>query len=357
MNTGGKTQFCVDCGDLNSLYVSSCAACGAKLALTEIDPAIAEAARQAEIDAREAQIEAEFQRKVEEDRLKKIEQDNLRILRREQRKPMMKKLKIFGGSAGAVVAVLVALPFIPFPTPVAVEVEVTATAGGVFDESCNLTDAAREAGATQLKVVDYGTVPTDTSGPDLLFTQIDGKCIGAANVSVSKNGTYDLYVAGQLIGDLNAEEVELGSAKEKASIVIENDISGSMILADTYSNCKDTEAGIKCDVPLGRSLFKANLKAETCYGTNSFVDFGKSGTKIAFKGIGTGEVTSGKLGAGVPSLTDLKTGYITCSYDYKVDEVIHDDKGYSVTVGTHKFQVSIDELKSSKFKLDHTFKN
>lgn len=357
MNTGGKTQFCVECGGLNSLYASDCQECGAKLALTEIDPAIAEAARQAEIDAREAQIEAEFQRKVEEDRLKNIERENLRILRREQRKPFMKKVKIVGATAGAVAGLLIALPFIPFPTPVSVELEVTATAGGVFDESCNLTDAARDAGATQLKVVSYGTVPTDTDGPDLVFSKIDDKCIGAANVSVSKNGIYDLYVAGQLIGDLNASEIEQGSANEKASIVITHKVSGTMVLADTYSNCKNTEAGIKCDVPLGRSLFKANLKAETCYGTNSFVDFGKSGTKIALKGIGTGKTASGKLGAGVPSLTNLETGYITCSYNFSIDELIHDDEGYNVTVGTHKFQVSMAELKSEKFTLDHIFKN
>lgn len=361
-------QFCVECGHQNSRFDDNCSKCGSELILTIVDPAVQiekdrlaaekllkQQSDQAEKDRLLAEAEAKkIAAKAEEERIVREAEEAARKI---ARAPMMRKVK-FGAAAVTLLAIAgIVLVNIPWPKSVSIEVAVDAPSGGVFDEGCALTDQAKEAGINKVSALDVGETPESGSGTELAFSDVDGTCVGKASVSVAPGATYEVYVGKTRAGDLTLQEIEAGSSQESVPLQVDHLITGTIVLADNYSNCKDTSKGPDCTIPSNVTI-QANVVKNVCYGKNSMSDIAQSGSPIKFTGNKTGKSASGKLSAGVPSLTDYKTGLITCTYTYEVEGVLHDDTGYSVKVGKHTVpDVSVDDLKSASWVYDYTFKN
>lgn len=361
-------QFCVECGHQNSRFDDNCSKCGSGLVLTIVDPAVQiekdrlaaerllkQQSDQAEKDRLLAEAEAKkIAAKAEEERIIREAEEAARKL---ARAPMMRKLKL-GATAVTLLAIVgVVLVNIPWPKSVSIEVAVDAPNGGVFDEGCALTDQAKEAGINKVSALSVGETPEQGSGSELAFSDVDGTCVGQASVNVAPGATYEVYVGKTRAGDLTLQEIELGSSQESVPLQVDHVISGTVVLADNYTNCKDTSKGPDCTIPSNVTI-QANVVKNVCYGKNSMADIAQSGSPIKFTGKKTGKSASAKLSAGIPSLTDYKTGLITCTYTYEIEGVLHDDAGYAVKIGKHNVPTaSVEDLKSSNWVFDYTFNN
>lgn len=361
-------QFCVECGASNSPYSEFCGDCSAELVLTIPDPEIERALIEAELDkqrkldeATAAKVklaaEAEAARVAAEAKAAAEIRSAEAAARKIARAPLMKKIRLALTSAVSVLAILIVIAMIPWPKAVSIEVAVDAPNGGVFDSECVLTSQAKEAGVNKVSAMVPGEVPAAGSGTELSFYEIEGRCIGKASLTVSPGASYELYVGTKLAGDLTLQEVEDGKSVEDIPLQVDHKITGTIVLSDNYSNCKDTDKGPDCDIPSNVTI-QANVVKNVCYGKNSLADIAQSGSPIKFKGLETGQTASGKLSAGVPSLTDYKTGLITCTYTFEVEGVLHDDAGYAVIVGKHTLpKLQTSEMRSSNWVFDYVFKN
>lgn len=361
-------QFCVECGHQNSRFDDNCSKCGFELVLTIIDPAVQiekerlaaekllkQQADQAEKDRLLAEAEAKkIAAKAEEERIVRQAEEAARKL---ARAPMMRKIKLGAAAVALLTITGIVLVNIPWPKSVSIEVAIDAPNGGVFDEGCSLTDQAKEAGINRVSALNVGQTPEPGSGSELAFTDVDGTCVGKASVSVAPGATYEVYVGKTRAGDLTLQEIEDGNSQESVPLQVDHVISGTIVLADNYTNCKDTSKGPDCKIPSNVTI-QANVVKNVCYGKNSMADIAQAGSPIKFTGKKTGKSASAKLSAGIPSLTDYKTGLITCTYTYEIEGVLHDDSGYAVKIGKHSVPaVSVDELKTSNWIYDYTFKN
>lgn len=264
--------------------------------------------------------------------------------------------------------IAVALPFavlvgvvavaLPKPSSVTLSLSVDAPFGGIFNDDCTLTDGARDLGATEAEVVNYGEAPGGGSKTALVFKNQAGACVATANVTLYPGSNYEIYVAGTLAGELNGSEIASGSATETVALQVTHNISGTITLSDNYYNCKKSNLGPDCTIPSSANVQAKFQKASLlCYGMGSFSDFKQSGTPITFTGLGTNASVKVRLEKGSPSIIDYKTGKVLCEYKFTLTGLVHDDKGYRVRVGRHNANpTSIEELESSSWIYEYEFK-
>lgn len=311
-----KMQFCVECGTPSPMDARFCAKCNTLLVLT------------------------------------------IASIEKAPRLPwsLRKKLIVIGSPIVALTLIIIAGA--PKPSTVAAEITVTAPHGGIFDSSCNLTQGARDIGATDAEVVDYGAAPGSGSKTALVYKSVDGECVANANLSLFDSKNYEIYVAGTLAGEVTPDDIKSGSVAKSVPLQVTHNITGTITLSDNYNNCKASSAGPACTIPSSASVNAKFQKASLqCYGMNSFSDFEASGTPVTVTGVGTNESVRGTLSAGVPSITDYKTGKVLCKYTFDLKTVIHDDKGYLVKVGRHYSKpIPTSELESSSWNLVYEFK-
>jgi predicted nucleic acid-binding Zn ribbon protein len=269
----------------------------------------------------------------------------------------LRKKLIVIGSPIALVALIIAIAA-PKPTNVATTITVTAPHGGIFDSSCNLTDAARGIGATDAEVVDYGAAPGTGSKTALVYKLQGGKCVANANLSLFAGKNYEVYVAGKLAGEITPEEIKAGSAIKTVPVTVTHDLTGTITLSDNYFNCKASSKGPACTIPGNASVNAKFQKVSLqCYGMSAYSDFKAAGTPIVVTGIGSNESVTGSLAAGVPSISDYKSGKVLCDYTFNLKGVIYDDKGYNIKVGRHfTTPTKIADLESSSWVYNYEFK-
>lgn len=310
-------QFCVECGTPNTLTARYCVKCQTLLVLTT---AVREKAPRLKWSNR--------------------------------------KKAIAIGSPVLLLAGLIVIG-IPKPSAVAVEIALEAPFGGIFDQQCNLTEGARALGATEVEVVDYGVTAGSGSKTGLVYELKDGACIGTASLSLFPDSNYELYVAGELAGDISPDEISSGTASNTVSLQITHNLEGTITLSETFRNCKPTTTGVGCVTsPLTDSLeARVDKAAPLCLGINKFSDFKAAGTAITVTGLGTGESVKGVLGRGVPNITDYSTNKATCDFTFSLSDLIHDDKGYRIKVGRHNAEpVSIADLEENSWVYAYEFK-
>ena len=311
-----KMQFCVECGTPSPMDARFCAKCNTLLVLT------------------------------------------IASIEKAPRLPwtLRKKLIVIGSPILLLVAIIIAAA--PKPSSVAVDITVTAPHGGIFDSSCNLTQGARDIGATDAEVVDYGAAPGTGSKTALVYKLVDGKCVANTNLSLFASNNYEVYVAGTLAGEITPEDIAAGSASKSVPLSVTHNLTGTITLSDNYFNCKSSSKGPDCTIPSNASVNAKFQKASLqCYGMGGYSDFKAAGTPITITGVGTNESVRGTLAAGVPSVSDYKTGKVLCDYTFSLKKVIYDEKGYMVKVGRHyTTPVKIDDLESNSWIYNFEFK-
>lgn len=253
---------------------------------------------------------------------------------------------------------LLAIITAPKPSTVSVDISVDAPFGGIFDDSCNLTQGARDIGATEAEVVDYGAATGTGTKSSLVYKLVDEKCVANVDLSLFADKNYEIYVAGKLAGEITPAEITAGSAAKSVPLSVTHDVTGTITLSDNYINCKSSPKGPDCTIPSNASVQAKFQKASLlCYGMGSFSDFKESGTAITITGLGTGESAKGTLQKGSPSVIDYKSSKVLCEYQFKVVGLIHDDKGYRVKVGRHNAQpATIANLEENSWVYDYEFK-
>jgi predicted nucleic acid-binding Zn ribbon protein len=311
-----KMQFCVECGTPSPMDARFCAKCNTLLVLT------------------------------------------IASIEKAPRLPwtLRKKLIVIGSPVLLLALIIIAAS--PKPSNVAAEITVTAPHGGIFDGSCNLTPGARGIGATDAEVVDYGAAPGSGSKTALVYKLVDGKCVANANLSLFASNNYEIYVAGVLAGEVTPEDIKAGSTAKTVPLQVTHNISGTITLSDNYQNCKSSAKGPDCTIPSNASVNAKFQKASLqCYGMGSFSDFKASGTPVTITGAGTNDSVRGTLAAGIPSVSDYKTGKVLCDYNFNLKSVIYDEKGYLVKVGTHYTKpITIADLESNSWIYNFEFK-
>lgn len=310
-----KMQFCVECGTPNEMTARYCVKCQTLLVLT------------------------------------------IASVEKAPRLPwsLRKKLIVIGSPILAFALIIIAAA--PKPSAVAVDITVEAPYGGIFDDSCNLTEGARAMGATDAEVVDYGAAAGTGTKTALVFKPVDSACVATANLSLF-DGNYEIYVAGKLAGEITPDDIAAGVAAKTVPLEVTHEVSGTITLSDNYSNCKSSSKGPDCTIPSNASVQAKFQKASLlCYGMGGFSDFKANGTPIVITGIGTDEAVRGTLEAGVPSVSDYASGKVLCEYKFKLSGVIHDDKGYMIKVGRHyTTPAKTEDLESNAWIYDFEFK-
>lgn len=268
---------------------------------------------------------------------------------------LRKKLVLIGSPILVFVLILVAAA--PKPSVVAVDITVEAPHGGIFDDSCQLTKGARDMGATEAEVVDYGAAAGTGTKTALVYKPDDGACVATANVSLF-DGNYEIYVGGMLAGEITPDDIATGVAAKTVPLEVTHDITGTITLSDNYLNCKSSSKGPDCIIPSNASVQAKFQKASLlCFGMGSFSDFKATGTPISFTGVGTNEAARSSLEAGVPTVSDYASGKVLCDYKFSIKDVIHDDKGYRIKVGRHYITpVKIEDLESNSWEFNFEFK-
>lgn len=313
-------QFCVECAAENSVYDAVCVKCGTGLVLTQPRPEP--------------------------------------VQPKAPKKPMPKKVKVIIAGLVAVIVGIGIIGNIDYPEPVDVTVAIKAPYGGVFADNCNLTDAALAYGVNQAVVAPAGSDATSGSSVDLTYVKSAKGCVAQTTASVVPGQNYGVYIKGELVGEIDQTEIEAGSASEEFILTITHEITGTIVLQDKYLNCKQTNQGPDCTLPMTSIVYARTGKSNKyCNGMNGYMDFKKaSGTPIKFVGKSSKKPIAGKLSAGDP-FVDIKTGLATCTYLFKLSGLVHDDKGYKVTIGKHSAPaVSISKIESNGWVYDHTFK-
>ena len=310
-----KMQFCVECGTPNEMTARYCVKCQTLLVLT------------------------------------------IASVEKAPRLPwsLRKKLIVIGSPILAFALIIIAAA--PKPSAVAVDITVEAPHGGIFDDSCNLTEGARAMGATDAEVVDYGAAAGTGTKTALVFKPVDSACVATANLSLF-DGNYEIYVAGKLAGEITPDDIAAGVAAKTVPLEVTHEVIGTIVLSDNLSNCKSTKKGPDCEVPSNAQVAAQFQKSPMeCYGTAGFGDFKAVSTPITIMGIGTNESARGELEAGVPSISDYKTAKVHCTFKFKVSGVIHDDKGYMIKVGRHyTTPAKTADLESNSWIYDFEFK-
>lgn len=225
----------------------------------------------------------------------------------------------------------------PKPVAVVVDVQVQTPYGGVLNEDCTLTEAGRKLGATEVELVEFGAQPGGGAKAQLTYELGDAGCTAKATPAVFGGKTYDAYIAGALAGQIKAEDIDAGMGQLEIELAVKNDLAGVIVLSDHYNNCKASDKGSSCSIPVSSASVWMQLQKDPaeCYGVNSFSDFKKVGTKITITGLSTKQSVSAKLAAGVPSVTDYSTGKIVCEFKFEAPGLVYDSKGYRVKVGNH----------------------
>ena len=310
-----KMQFCVECGTPNEMTARYCVKCQTLLVLT------------------------------------------IASVEKAPRLPwsLRKKLIVIGSPILALALIIIAAA--PKPSPITVDITVEAPHGGIFDESCNLTESARSIGATDAEVVDYGAAAGSGTKTALVFKQAGGSCVATANLNLL-NGNYEIYVAGKLAGDITPEDIAAGVAAKSLPLEVSHEIKGTIVLSTHYSGCKNKTDGTGCTASISTPV-RINVKDNFCYGQVALADITQKGSPITVVGVGTKLTATGKLGKGMPAIEDLKTGRATCTYDFTISDVIHDDSGYKIFVGSKKHQtelVKVSALEASGWVYEYEFK-
>ncbi len=310
-----KMQFCVECGTPNEMAARYCVKCQTLLVLT------------------------------------------IASVEKAPRLPwsLRKKLIVIGSPILAFALIIIAAA--PKPSPVSVDITVEEPHGGIFDDSCNLTDGARAMGATDAEVVNYGAAAGTGTKTALVFKPVDGVCVATADLSLF-DGNYEIYVAGELAGEITPDDIAAGVAAKTVPLEVTHEVSGTITLSDNYSNCKSSEKGPDCTVPMNAQVNAQFQKSPMeCYGMASFGDFKAVGTPISFMGIGTNAAARGELEVGVPSISDYKTNKVLCTFKFKLSGVIHDDEGYMIKVGRHyTTPAKTEDLEANSWNYDFEFK-
>ena len=310
MAGGSRLQFCVECGTENRISHRYCIKCKTLLVLTVFEKA-----------------------------------------------PMKRRTKILIGSLSVFSAALLGVIVAPKPVSIELSVNVSAPNGGIFDKGCELTEAAKAAGAASIELADFGKQPGEGTLFPITYSNSEGQCMASSSLSVYPNATYEVFIAGESAGQLIPADFELGRVSKSVDLTVFHKIKGSIILSDFYSGCRDTNKGPDCVIP-ANTVVQAQLVKNICYGKNSFSDFVQGGPEVRFKGIGTKKTTSVKSEKGLPAIEDFASSKVTCTFNFKLPPLAHDDKGYEVSVGKHSAgMIKVSELESSAWVYNFEFKN
>jgi hypothetical protein len=265
------------------------------------------------------------------------------------------KLAIALGSAAALVGLAILIA--PKPVSVDIAIEVAAPNGGIFAGNCELSSAALKAGADSIELLEFGKKPGEGTIFPVSFSDREGQCLATSTLNIYPNATYEIYMAGQTAGQLTPADFELGRVSKSVDLTVFHKIKGSIILSDFYSGCRDTNKGPDCVIP-ANTVVQAQLVKNICYGKNSFSDFVQGGPEVRFKGIGTKKTTSVKSEKGLPAIEDFASSKVTCTFNFKLPPLAHDDKGYEVSVGKHTAgTIKVSELETSAWVYNFEFKN
>jgi hypothetical protein len=275
-----------------------------------------------------------------------------------EKPPMKVKTKLIIGGSVAVGILAIILIAMPKPATVNVDLAVAEPTGGIFNADCSLTEEARKIGATEAELVKYGEAPGSGSKTTIMYAKDGDKCTAMASLSVYPGNSYEIYVAGKLAGDLSADEISVGSASKAVALQVTHTIKGQIVLSTHYSGCTSKELGTGCTASLSTPV-RINVKDNFCYGQVSLADITQKGSAIKFYGNSSKLTATGKLGKGLPAIEDLKTGRATCTYDYTITDVVYDNAGYSVNVGSKNHSAGsadINALDSAGWTFDYEFK-
>lgn len=268
---------------------------------------------------------------------------------------LRKKLIVIGSPILAFILIIIAAA--PKPSAVAVDITVEAPHGGIFDESCNLTQGARDMGATDAEVVDYGAAAGTGTKTALVYKPVDGACVATANLSLF-DGNYEIYVGGKLAGEITPDDISAGVAAKTVPLEVTHDITGTITLSTTYYGCKDKKEGTGCTASISTPV-RVNVKDNWCFGQGNLADITQKGATVAIYGLGSKQTFTSKLSKGLPAIEDLKSGRVTCTYDFEIKDVLHDDGGYKVLVGSKKHATdsfAIADLEANNWTFDYEFK-
>lgn len=270
---------------------------------------------------------------------------------------MKRRTKILIGSLSTVSIALLGVILAPKPASVELSVTVAAPNGGIFTNGCELTEAAKTAGAATIELADFGKKPGEGNSFPVTYSSSEGQCLASSIVTVYPNSTYEIFLAGQSAGQLAPADFELGKLAKSVDLTVFHNVKGSIILSDFYSGCRDTNKGPDCVIP-ANTVVQAQLVKNICYGKNSFSDFVQGGPEVRFKGIGTKKTTSVKSEKGLPAIEDFASSKVTCTFNFKLPPLAHDEKGYEVSVGKHSAgTIKVSQLESSAWVYNFEFKN
>jgi hypothetical protein len=274
-----------------------------------------------------------------------------------EKTPMRRRTKLAIALGSATALVGLAILIAPKPVSVDIAIEVAAPNGGIFAGNCELSSAALKAGADSIELLEFGKKPGEGTIFPVSFSDREGQCLATSTLNIYPNATYEIYMAGQTAGQLTPAESAVGLASKSVNLTVFHNINGSIILSDFYSGCRDTNKGPDCVIP-ANTVVQAQLVKNICYGKNSFSDFVQGGPEVRFKGIGTKKTTSVKSEKGLPAIEDFASSKVTCTFNFKLPPLAHDDKGYEVSVGKHTAgTIKVSELETSAWVYNFEFKN
>lgn len=274
-----------------------------------------------------------------------------------EKRPMRKRTKITIGVVATLSIVALALLVTPRPVSISVEVAVEAPSGGIFVDGCELSQAAKTSGADSIELREFGTSTEEGKKFPIVYFERDGACVAKAEVQGYATSTYELFIAGQPSGQIQPIDFEKKLTEKSVELVVTHSVNGSIILSDFYSGCRDTNKGPDCVIP-ANTVVQAQLVKNICYGKNSFSDFVQNGPQVSFRGLGTKLESTVKSSKGVPAIEDFKSSKVTCTFEFSLPPLTHDEQGYEVTVGKHVAgKVTPRELESNSWVYDFEFKN
>jgi hypothetical protein len=252
---------------------------------------------------------------------------------------------------GGVVAALLAVGlYFGRTEKVAITVAINAEYGGVFADpnECDPLPEYRK----NLEEISVASA----AGEAIPMTEITwvstekNLCEGTFTLALSPFSTYDVSIDGTKVGSIAEANFSSKSAVFSKTIAVTRDLTGTFTLHDTADLCIGNIQSWTCywDYLFLKDI-AWNINTGSCWGTTGFDDLADGAAVKIYDSTGkvVGNTTMMNSQYELVSLTSRE---LTCTFNWKLNDIPNDDQGYSVEV-SRRGQVffSLSKLQDNDF--------
>jgi hypothetical protein len=165
------------------------------------------------------------------------------------------------------------------------------------------------------------------------FHDSKGNCSGLVTLNLSRGKDYEVYSNANLIGLVQAKEVDSGEATVTVPVEVKHDMTVRFDLTGKADNCSGSKGDWSCtwnnDYSFPLSLNQAD---GTCAGKGLYSDIQDS-AGVVVTGLTNNLKFSYNLSVDSYDLPSLKSKRIVCKFHTFISGLPHDTQGYSIKVG------------------------